>query len=161
MPERLMIQTDNIWIIYDNTPLTHEPQLSPQNSQDLDSEDRFPYILASASNSGTTRETQIFFQTNQIRRLGPAEPASGCTMSTTSHQSTGRTPPTPKRSTSLPALESLPDKSHGGGLTCHSKLCINSLCLFPFGWPAFIPTCSKAECWIAHGLSSQKPYICK
>lgn len=31
--------------------------------------------------------------------------------------------------------------------SCYSKLWINTLCLFPFGWSLFISTCSKAECW--------------
>lgn len=40
----------------------------------------------------------------------------------------------------LPAFESQPCANDGGRLPCSSKCWINSLCVFPFGWPLFIST---------------------
>lgn len=133
-----------------------------QNSQELDSEDQFPYILAPASDSGTTKETQIFFQINQNRCLTPAEPASSFTLPTTSNESLYRTTFPPESfPTSLPASGSLPDRSHGGDSLAIASSELGSLCLFPFGWSSFTPTCSEAGCWNVHCLSFQKPRICQ
>lgn len=112
-----------------------------QNSQDLESEDQFPHVLVPASNSGTTRETQIVFQTNQMRcltllSLPPCQqPPIRAYIPLFSS--------TIKLSHFPACLGVSADKSHGGGLTCHSKLWINSLCVFPFGRSSFIPTCSN------------------
>ena len=38
-------------------------------------------------------------------------------------------------STPLPEFESVPNTSNSGWLSCYSKLWINILCLFLFGWP--------------------------
>lgn len=105
----------------------------------------FPIYFPPASNSATRRENQICFQTNQIIYLTPADPASSFTMPTTSNQSTHGTLVFPhcSFSTSLPALESLPDKSHGGGLTCGSKLWINSLCSDHLGGLRLLPHARK------------------
>ena len=43
-------------------------------------------------------------------------------------------------STPLPEFESVPNTSNSGWLSCYSKLWINILCLFLFGWPLFIST---------------------
>lgn len=87
MLKRLTIQTDYGWTIYDNTTLIHKRKLSPQISQDLNSENQLPYCFNPASNLRRTRENQICFQTNQIRSLTPTEPASGFSMTPTSNQS--------------------------------------------------------------------------
>lgn len=154
MLKRLTIQTDYGWTIYDNTTLIHKRKLSPQIGQDLDSDNQLPYCFARASNLGRTRENQICFQTNQIRSLTPAEPASGFSMTTTSNQSIqGRTLfPTLKLSHS-PACLGVSARHKSWWLTPLLQQALNKNPLFPFGWSSFIPTCSKAECWNVHCLS--------
>lgn len=143
---------DHIWQ-YDSDPQTL--QLSPQNGQDLDSDYQPPYFFCSCFQFSTNqrRSNMLLNQSNQMShsccahlQLHYAKNLQSQYIENFSHQKAFPLPCLPWILCQIKVT--MAD-------SCYSKLWINTLCLFPFGWSSFIPTCSKAECWNVIALASE------